>query len=156
MIRLRLPRWLALRLLWAFGVRTWPDARAVAGPLETRPATDGLESFERAFDPRVCGCRVECRCGRVFWDTYNSGYDWYEGEIEALEKNPSNSTYPHEYGTPVAFEERHTRPTATVGGRGRSVIKAFIDGHAREIAEYLSLEKRRLADSAERAPEVRS
>lgn len=153
---LKLRRWIAVRILWALGIRTWSDARAVVGaPAVRPPSSSEWDSFERAFDARVCGCRAACRCGRVFWDNYNSGYDWYEDELKALISNP--------LATPVAYAVGYVEFEGSSYvldcdcWRDRALrIRGFLDGHAEQIAEYLSLEKRRLEVAAARAPEVRS
>ncbi len=40
--------------------------------------------FEDAFSGGISGCRGTCQCGRSYFDNYNSGIDWDEGEIEGL------------------------------------------------------------------------
>jgi len=41
--------------------------------------------FEEAFSMHVSGPVAECECGKTYWDSYNSGYSWGDGERESLE-----------------------------------------------------------------------
>ena len=112
-----------------------------------------MESFERAFDSRVSGCRRDCACGREFYDNYNSGYDWDEGELEALAKNPNATPLGYAVssiefeGTSYVFDCDCWRP------RARRIIH-FLMNHNVEIADFLRNEQKRLAHLAKHFPTV--
>lgn len=112
-----------------------------------------FENFERAFRGRVSGCRRVCDCGVEYWDNYNGGYDWDEGELDALAADPNAKPLPHSVGV-IEFEGR-----VFVDGcrcwhpRAKKLIE-WIDAHASEIAEYLTLEKKRKQQDADNAPVV--
>ena len=111
-----------------------------------------LELFERAFTSHCSGCRRVCRCGREFFDFENS-YDWEEGELEGLQKNPKTTGLPYAVGT-VMLENREFVQDCDCWHERARQIKAFIDGHATQIARYLSLEKVRKQAIADAAPVV--
>src|SRR5437868_10572044 len=50
-------------------------------PQQDRVNSEMFASFEAAFRGRVSGCRRRCECGIEYWDTYNHGYDWNDGEL---------------------------------------------------------------------------
>lgn len=44
------------------------------------------EEFSEAFSAHSGSCRHACRCGIVWFDNYNEGISWNEGELERLLK----------------------------------------------------------------------
>lgn len=106
-----------------------------------------------AFDSHCSGCRRECVCGRVFWDNYNSGYTWEDGELEELEKNPKATPIGHSIGV-VIFEGREYVMDCDCWHKRAEQIMGFIDYHAVEIAKYLTLEKERKQEAADVSPTV--
>ena len=113
-----------------------------------------FENFEKAFRGGVNGCRRRCECGVEYYDTYNRGYDWDEGELDALEADPNAKALDHAVGL-VEFEGRYYVDGCTCWHeRAKRLIK-FIKDHDAAIAEFLSLERERLQREAESAPLVR-
>jgi hypothetical protein len=112
-----------------------------------------LESFVDAFDDRVSGPRRTCDCGVEFWDTYNSGYSWEDGEREGLEANPAAKGLPYAVGA-IHFEGRHFVPECECWKPRALKIIAFLMGHDEAIAAFLTLEKRRKQVEADRSPTV--
>lgn len=111
------------------------------------------KSFEDAFSDRTGSCRGQCECGREFWDSYNSGYDWEDGEVEALEKNPAVTGLDYAVGF-VAFEgRRFVYDCSCWQARARRII-AFLGGHDHAIADFLTLEKKRRQRAADHSPTV--
>ncbi len=101
------------------------------------------EEFELSFNSGCSGCRRECECGRVHFDTYNR-YDWEEGELARLEELAAAE--PAKY---IA----HDHSIGVMEMAGLSVVmgcpckklvpyERFLRGHAHGIADYL---KRRAA-----------
>ena len=115
--------------------------------------TEKLENFELAFSTSSAGCRRECHCGRIFWDGYNSGYSWDDGEEDELRNNPNATALDYSVST-IMFEGKEYVCDCNCWHKRAETIIGFIDGHAREIAEYLSREKKRLQRIAEHAPVV--
>lgn len=151
-MRSRIVRWMALRLLWALGIRTWRDAGFQ--PRNRPPSTDDWRSFEDAFDSHVGSCRGQCACGREFWcSDLNSGFDWEEGEVEELMKNPNATGLEYSVGY-VEFEGGTFVIDCDCWRQRADRIRKFIDAHSYEIADYLMNEKRRRAEEADRAPTV--
>jgi hypothetical protein len=112
-----------------------------------------LENFERAFDAHVGTCRAHCHCGKEYWDGHNDGYSWDDGEVEALEADPEATKLDYSVGF-VEFEGKQYVNACDCWHKRAEQIIAFIDGHGREIADYLTREKRRLQAIADTAPVV--
>lgn len=112
-----------------------------------------FESFEKAFRGGVSGLRRTCECGVEYWDAYNSGYDWEEGEREALENDPKAKALDHSVGV-VEFEGRYYVDGCTCWHARAKKIAAWIDEHAVAIAEYLTLEKKRKQREADASPVI--
>lgn len=112
-----------------------------------------LENFERAFRGGVNGCRRTCECGVVYWDAWNKGYDWDEGEVEGLEANPGAKGVDHAIGT-VEFEGRIYVDACTCWHDRAQRIIGWLNAHAKEIAAYLSHEKSRKQAEADASPVV--
>lgn len=112
-----------------------------------------LENFEAAFSGNTYGCRRTCECGHEYWDTCNHDYDWEPGEVESLEKDPNATGVDYAIGT-IEFEGCQYADACTCWHERAKTIMGFIDGHAREIAKYLSLEKQRKQRIADAAPIV--
>lgn len=120
--------------------------------VDNTPSVPGWLSFERGFTTNSAGCLRECACGK--WYYTNGGWDWEEGELDALAKNPN--AYARDYAIgEVAFEGKvYANACDCWHPRALQLIK-FIDGHARAIAEYLTEEKKRKTLEAERSAVVR-
>jgi len=117
--------------------------------------SDKLENFERAFDCNVSSCRGTCNCGQRFFD-YENTYDWEPGELEklkALETHGKATGVPYGIGF-VRFEGKEYVNSCDCWHKRAEQIIGFIDGHARRIAKYLTLEKKRLQSIADEAPVV--
>lgn len=112
-----------------------------------------MENFERAFSDHTSGCRRQCNCGKTYFDAHNGCYDWEEGELEALE---SGAGIPLEHSVgDISFEGRTYVDGCDCWHPRAKQIMAFIDQHAREIAEYLTLEKARKQWEADHAAVVK-
>ena len=61
-----------------------------------------IEIFEEAFRDMVAGSQRECDCGKIFYNS-NGGWDWEDGELEALEKSKSATDLDYSVGT-ITFE----------------------------------------------------
>lgn len=110
------------------------------------------ESFELAFATNRGGCRRVCDCGREFYNP-NGGWDWKEGELERLAKDENAQPLEWTVGT-ISFEGKEYVPDCDCWQKRAEIIIGFIDSHGRKIAEYLSLEKKRLQRIADAAPVV--
>jgi len=61
-----------------------PEQVPVEAIVQSLADSASLDNFDRAFSnmrTNVC----TCNCGKVYWDYWNTGYDWCEGERERLE-----------------------------------------------------------------------
>jgi len=115
-----------------------------------------FSSFELAFRGRVNGCRRDCECGIVFYDTYNHGYSWEEGEIDELEqlaKEGKAKGVEHAVGV-IEFEGRYYVDACTCWHDRAKKIINFLLSHDEAIADFLGREKNRKTREAAEAPEV--
>lgn len=128
-----------------------PD-RVVYTQILTMNPSDKLENFERAFRNGTAGCVRTCECGVTYYDTVGR-YDWEPEEFEGLKTN--KKAVPLDY-TPgdIHFEGRRYVDGCNCWHERAKKIMGFIDGHAHQIAKYLTLEKQRKQSIADNAPEV--
>lgn len=124
---------------------------------EIRPENEAaFESFEQAFRGRINGCRRDCECGIVFYDTYNSGYDWEDGEVDELARLAAEGKAKpvgHSVGL-VEFEGRYFVDACTCWHERAKKIIGFLLGHDEAIADFLRREKARKIREAAAAPTV--
>lgn len=110
-----------------------------------------LENFERAFDGHSGGCRRTCNCGREFYNP-DPHWSWEEGEIDRLAESGATSL---DYSVGIIrFEGVDYVPDCSCWRERAERIMGFIDSHARQIAEYLTLEKQLKQAEADAAPVV--
>ena len=114
-------------------------------------AATQFENFEAAFRGGVNGCRRTCACGVEYYDTHNTGYDWEEGEYEALEADPKAIGLPYAVGV-VEFEGRVFVDGCTCWHERAKRIIAFIVGHDTAIVQFLKRERARKQAEADRSP----
>lgn len=114
--------------------------------------SEKLENFERAFSGHSAGCRRRCDCGRQYYDGVQ-GYDWEEGELEALEADSEAVRLEYAPGD-LMFEGAQYVDACDCWHKRAEQIMRFIDGHAVQIAEYLTLEKKRKQATADASPVV--
>lgn len=115
--------------------------------------TKKLENFERAFRSGIHGCRNRCACGREFYDNYNEGYSWDDGELEALKTDPSAVALDYAPGV-IEFEGGQYVDGCSCWHARAQFVMRFIDSHALPIATYLTLEKQRKQTCADESPVV--
>lgn len=110
------------------------------------------ETFEEAFLDGTAGCRIRCHCGQVFYDDVQPG-DWQEGELEELRADPRAVSLPHSPSNLYFERTLYVVDCSCWHERARQICD-FLDRHARQIATYLNLERRRKIDEAEAMPVV--
>jgi len=121
--------------------------------------TTKLENFERAFASGLSGCRRTCHCGKVFFHDDEGDYDWEEGEMVELHvmaklADPIAFALGYSVGT-VVIEGTEYVVDCTCWHKRAEQIMNFIDRHAYQIADYLTLEKKRKQADADASPEVK-
>jgi hypothetical protein len=108
--------------------------------------------FADAFSSRMGGCSFQCRCGTTWWDDFNNGIDWEEGEFERL--SLLSVTEPQKYkraGGAVSWMTIDGKDivwgcTCTIAQQ----YERFLEQHAAQIADYLRLRRARLLREAEK------
>lgn len=113
-----------------------------------------IENFERAFSGNSAGCRRTCDCGLVFFHNDETGYDWEPGEFEQLSHLNSKAISLDYCPSEIRFEGKEYVNACECWLPRAEKIMVFIDGHARQIAEYLTLEKKRKQAIANASPTV--
>lgn len=110
-----------------------------------------LENFECAFGTGSGGCRRVCECGREFYNP-EGGWDWDDGELEDLEKRGATAL---EYTVgEISFEGKVFVNGCNCWHPRAERLIDWIDGHRNQIAEFLTLEKKRKQREANDAPVV--
>lgn len=114
--------------------------------------TDDIETFERAFRDGVSSCRGTCACGREFYNS-SGGWDFDEGEIEALEADPNATATEYAVGY-VTFEGVTYLDVCACWHPRAAKIRDFLRAHDSKIAAFLTEERARKQSEFERAPVV--
>jgi len=112
-----------------------------------------LRSFHEAFSSNVSGFSMTCECGKTYYDDFNTGYDWEEGELEALEESDTAQAVGHSVGTIYIYEKEYVAVCGCWHKEARDLMK-LIDAMAHPIADYLSREKVRMSEIAASRPTV--
>jgi hypothetical protein len=113
-----------------------------------------LDRFSEAFSSGGAGCRRQCECGRVFYDTDN-GWDWGEGELEALQANKEATPLSYAVSTMILEGREYARDCNCWHTRASKVIE-WLDSHNREIARYLNGEQAYALAHAKEMPTVKA
>lgn len=110
------------------------------------------ESFIKAFDNHVGSSHAVCYCGREFYN-YCDDDSLEEGEIERLDKDLKATGFDYSVGY-VEFEGTIYVSDCDCWIERAGTLMRFIDAHAVEIANYLTLEKKRKQAEADAMPVV--
>ena len=111
-----------------------------------------IDSFEKAFDDHGGSCRIDCACGKIYYNP-TGGWSWDDGELERLDHAPNafaldyTPSYISFGGQTFAMDCQCWHPQAEQAMR-------FLDFHARKIAEYYRLEKERKQKEADAVPTI--
>lgn len=111
-----------------------------------------LTNFERAFTTNSGGCRRTCECGREFYNPDHT-WTWEPGELDALADDPNANAVDYTVGEVVFEGKEYANPCDCWHPRARKII-VWLYYHGEGIAQFLSLEKKRLLDEAKAAPVV--
>ena len=112
-----------------------------------------MKNFKQAFDSGGGSCARQCECGKQFYNP-DPSWDFEEGELEGYEKDNNTIALDYSVGC-VEFEGRsYVYDCVCWHDRAKTII-TFLDGHAYEIAEYLSLVKKQKTREAENSPVVK-
>jgi hypothetical protein len=111
-----------------------------------------LDSFEQAFDPGWGGCRRTCACGKTYYNPTGC-WDWEEGELEALEKDPMTTGCDYAIGV-VVIEGVEYANACNCWHPKATKIATWLDNHASFIAKYFAFEKQRLQQMADEIPTI--
>lgn len=86
-----------------------------------------LEIFEDAFRDHIAGSYRECNCGKVFYNS-NGGWDWEDGELEALEKSNTAMDLDYSVGT-ITFENKEYCLDCNCWHKRALMIFGFVMSH---------------------------
>ena len=112
-----------------------------------------LNVFIKSFTSNSGGCRRTCFCQKEFYDNFNEGYTWDEGELESLLEN-KNAT-PLNYSVEsVIINGREYVSDCDCWHKIAEAIVTFLDNNSYAVAAYLTNEKKRKRDEADNSPTV--
>jgi len=114
-----------------------------------------LENFIASFHSLGGGgFGVECNCGRLFYNS-TGGWTWEEGELEQWEADKQSVDLDWPVCT-LIFEDKEYVIDCECWKERAAVLVKWMDGHAKQIAAYLSLEKQRKLDEFNSSPVVKA
>jgi hypothetical protein len=114
--------------------------------------TELLDIFEDTFRLRISGCRATCHCGKTFYNG-SGGWDWEDGEIEALEKAGAT---PVDHGVGyVQFENCDYVDACSCWHARAKMVIAFITTHDEQIADFLNKRRERTIAKAAKVAAVK-
>jgi len=99
-----------------------------------------MENFEDAFRSGGGGCREECKCGKVFYNS-NGGWDWEDGELEGLEKSKATDL-DWSVLTIIIDGDEYVMDCDCWHNRAKQMM-GWMESHNRQFVKYLQLEKER-------------
>ena len=114
--------------------------------------SDKLENFERAFRDNAGSNVFTCACGKVYYNEYG-GWSWGDDELEELHSDKNAFNVDCAIGM-MSLEGRLYADVCDCWHERAERVIGFIDAHARPIAEYLTLEKKRKLLEADVSPTV--
>jgi hypothetical protein len=112
-----------------------------------------LENFIRAFSAGTGGCRRECRCGVTYYDIANM-YDWDDGELERLEADKAAVSLEYSVSDIRFGGVEYVADCKCWHSTAESMMR-YLECNGAQIAEYLSLEKKRKQFEADHSPIVK-
>ena len=115
-----------------------------------------IDSFEQSFRAGISTCRLTCNCGMVYWDSYNSGISWEDGEIERLEqmqKEGKAKGVDGSFGILECEGKQYAETCECWHARAKQIM-SFLDSHQAKIAAYFKYEKARVSSIAAAIPEI--
>lgn len=111
-----------------------------------------LESFEGSFRAGLSSCRVDCECGKIYFDDNDHSYTWEPGELEELRAGKGIGV---DFCVGILTLEGKEYADACDCWHPRAKqIMEFLDRHASFIAKYFELEKKRKAAEASAVPVI--
>lgn len=110
------------------------------------------QQFEEAFVDDKGRCKVTCHCGATYYNNFDY-IEWEDGELEEMEASDKAFGVSHFIGT-LTLEGRQYVDCCDCWLKHAEKVMNFIDDHARAIATYLTLEKKRKQEEADKSPVV--
>ncbi len=103
-----------------------------------------IEIFEEAFRDMTAGSWRTCVCGKDFYNS-GGGWDWEDGELEALEKNKTAIDLDYSVGT-ITFEGKEYCLDCNCWHKRALMIFGFVMSHNLMIVElFRAVKKHELA-----------
>lgn len=111
-----------------------------------------MTSIEAAF--RIgTSCRIWCKCGKTYWDNHNGGWDWEDGEVEALEADENAVACDFAPGR-LIIEGTEYCDACNCWHPIAERIANWLDLNKQCIATYYAREKERLTALANEVPTI--
>ena len=114
-----------------------------------------IDSFEKAFNTSSGSCCLVCECGKVFYnDTFDSGWDWEDGELEELQNNPDATNLDWSVGGVIFGGTEYVIDCNCWHEKAKDFMD-FLDKNKNSIAEYFKQEKKRLLGESNAIPDIK-
>ena len=110
-----------------------------------------IENFTTAFHTGTAGAVRTCQCGITYYNS-DSMWDFAEGEIQELEKDPKAISLDYSVET-VSFEGKEYVLSCDCWHERAEQIMIFIDSHMQGIAKYFKQEKQRKQKEVDNIPD---
>ena len=120
----------------------------VEKPLERKEMNkkNKIEIFEKAFGLSVGHSCMKCECGKTFYNS-NGGWDWENGELEALEKSKNAIDLDYSVGE-IGFEGKRYVPDCECWHERAMMIFKFLMTYNYQIIELFTGVKQLLLEEA--------
>ena len=112
-----------------------------------------IDQFIRAFKTDGGFCRYTCNCGKTYYNSFDETITWDDGELEELEADPNASGVDFSLGI-MDMEGKEFVDACDCWHKSAENVMQFMDTYAHQIARYLTSEKKRKQEEADRSPIV--
>lgn len=106
-----------------------------------------IERFIAAFTDQSGGCRRQCDCGTIYYNS-DGGWDWEEGELDELESNQNAIDCSFTIGT-LSFGGKEYVETCDCWHASAMQMMAWVDSHSHCLARYINGEREAALKRAE-------
>lgn len=112
-----------------------------------------IRLFEDSFGCCMSSQIGQCDCGKIYWDGYNSGYDWHEGQEQRLTEDPNATRVNWGVEYVEIFGAIYCQDCECWKGKAQQIVD-WLRHYQTQVGRFYKLEKKRLLQSASEVPAV--